>query len=88
MNQVNMEMELFQCSMTKFQSAVATAAALRMNNPLKTAMVPRFKNIMVEMPPACGKTRVAIGIVLSLAKYNHSTELTVVVIHPTSLLED
>lgn len=48
----------------------------------------REKNLLVQLPPAAGKTRVALGIILTLAKENHSSTLKVVFLHPTSILMD
>ena len=66
---------------------MATALRTRIQAPKRCE---RYQNMLIELPPASGKTRIAIAYILSLACLwnNKNTKIYVVVIHPTKVLMD
>lgn len=87
-------MELYKCGPTNFQSAVATAAALlvktKKQNEKKMICDKREERILIEVPPAGGKTRISIQLVLTLLQKSDDESLDVAVVYPnkTLLLQD
>ena len=85
---LNDKMQAFGAGMTKYQTAITVATAISLQNPkIKYHTKVRYKNIMVKIPPAGGKTRIGLGILilLTMLRGNHATKIAF--IHPNEELK-
>lgn len=88
MYRVQTEMKIFKSPLNRLQMAVSTAAAAQTITGTKV-YCKRHKRLIVQLPPAQGKTRVAIAYVVALSLLNakQRKKTHVIVLHPTELLE-